>query len=219
MMTWKELVALYRLVGVKDNGRNTAARPNIAPTQDVPFVHRDRDGQSTISDGRWWLVPSWAKETPKAAMFNARAETAAEKPAFRDAFKRGRCLIPADGYYEWTKNEEDGGKDPWYITLPERWPFSFAGLSAHNKHLGITSCTILTADAVEPVSQVHHRMPIILSPDVYDAWLDPATSVEEAQELLTHHLDGEMVFHRVRRNVNSSSYNGVDAIDPLSTAS
>jgi putative SOS response-associated peptidase YedK len=109
---WREIVRLYRLTD-KDATRNTEARYNIAPTQDVPFIHLDKDGNQSVSDGRWWLVPHWAKELQsKYPMFNARSEDAEKKPAFRDAYKAHRCLIPADGWYEWTKGE-DGGKDPW----------------------------------------------------------------------------------------------------------
>lgn len=92
-------------------------------------------------------MPWWAKEKTKFAAFNARSETAHKSGAFRDTFKTKRCLIPADGYYEWTKNEEDGKKVPWCITLPDWQSFAFAGLWAHNENLGITSCAILTAEA------------------------------------------------------------------------
>lgn len=117
MLSWRELVGLYRITD-KFLSRNTEARYNVAPTQTVPFVRLDDEGNQVVDDGRWWLVPHWAKEMPKAAMFNARIETVDTSPAFRDAFKMRRCLIPADGFYEWTKNEDDGGKDPWLIQLP-----------------------------------------------------------------------------------------------------
>lgn len=116
MLPWRDLVALYRLTeNIKS--RNTEARYNVAPTQTVPFVRLDVEGNQVVDDGRWWLVPHWAKEMPKATMFNARIETVDTSPAFRDAFKMRRCLIPADGFYEWTK-ADDGGKDPWLIHPP-----------------------------------------------------------------------------------------------------
>ncbi len=198
---------MYRLTDI-DAGRNTEARYNIAPTQDVLFVTAGDNGCQKVREGRWWLVPHWAKEVPKFAMFNARSEEAAAKPAFRDAFKMRRCLIPADGFYEWTK-AEDGGKDPWYIHLPDEQPFSFAGLWAHNTALDITSCTILTAAAQEPITALHNRQPIILEPSVYDAWLDPATSAEAATDLLRRDLDGDLQFYRVGREVNTTK-GGVD---------
>ena len=213
-LPWPEIVALYKLVGTTERGRNVPPRCNIAPTQDVFFVHLNDAGEQVLDEGRWWLVPHWAKEEPKATLFNARSEEAAEKPSFGDAFKTRRCLIPADGWYEWTK-ADDGGKDPFYITLPDGGPFSFAGLWAHNKHLGVTSCTILTAAAVEPVSQVHHRMPVVLEPAVYDEWLDPATSVADAKGLLGRHLDGAMVFRKVGRMVNNARYQEADAIEAV----
>lgn len=210
---WSDVQKLYRLTLEADRARNTAPRYNIAPTQDVLFVHLDQDGRQTVEEGRWWLVPFWAKEIPKWAMFNARSEDAEKKPAFREAFKSKRCLIPADGFYEWTKGE-DGKKDPWFIHLPDNEAFSFAGLWAHNDNLGVTSCTILTAAAEQPVKQLHNRMPIILDTAAYDAWLDPETPVTQAKELLRQNLDGQLTFHRVGRQVNSSRYQGEDAIEP-----
>lgn len=162
------------------------------------FVTAGDDGNHKLREGRWWLVPWWAKEMPKAAMFNARVETADTSGAFKDAFKSKRCLIPADGFYEWTKNPDDGGRDPWHIFLPGPQPFSFAGLWAQNNALGITSCTIITM----PMRQLHDRQPVILDPAVYDAWLDPSTP--ELKSLLNRNLDGELQFHRVSRDVNST---------------
>lgn len=201
--TWRDIWEMYRLLPA-EQGRNTEARYNIAPTQDVLFVTAGKDGYQQVREGRWWLVPAWAKEMPKYALFNARSEDAAEKPSFRDSFKSKRCLIPADGFYEWTKNADDGGKDPWHIFLPEHRPFSFAGLWAYNPALDVTSCSILTTAAAEPMKELHDRQPIILSPDAYDAWLDPTTGVPEAKELLANDLDGDLEFYRVSRAVNAT---------------
>ena len=163
-LSWSEIHRLYRLTASADTGRNTEPRYNIAPTEDVLFVTAGDDGNHKLREGRWWLVPWWAKEMPKGAMFNARIETADTSGAFKDAFKSKRCLIPADGFYEWTKSPADGGKDPWHIFLPGPAPFSFAGLWAHNDKLGITSCTIITMPAAEPMRQLHDRQPVILDP-------------------------------------------------------
>ena len=214
-LPWSEVHRLYSLTLEQDRGRNTEPRYNIAPTQNVLFVHHDPDGKQILNEGRWWLVPFWAKEMPKATLFNARSETAPTTPAFRDAFKSRRCLIPADGFYEWTVNSEDGKKDPWYIVQPSGTPFSFAGLWAHNDKLGITSCTILTAEAEEPMKQLHGRQPVILAPEFYDAWLSAETTVQEATELLKHDLDGQLQFHRVSRDVNSSKFQEATAINPI----
>ncbi len=123
-LSWTEIVELYELTA--GPALNLPARYNIAPTQDVRFVVLE-DGKRVLKTGRWWLVPQWAKEMPRYSLFNARSEDAPTKPAFRDAFKSRRCLIPATGYYEWTKGA-DGGKDPHYIHLPNEEPCSFAGL-------------------------------------------------------------------------------------------
>jgi len=211
---WSDIAKLYDLTREGDRGRNAPPRYNIAPTQDVPFVHLDQEGRQIVEDGRWWLVPHWAKELPKWTLFNARSEDADKKPAFRDAFKSRRCLIPADGFYEWTAGA-DKGRDPWFIYMPDRAPFSFAGLWAHNDALGVTSCTILTDAAVGPVAKLHNRMPIILDPNVYEAWLDPDTPVDQLKALFACNLDGFLTFHRVGRAVNSSSYQGADAIEPI----
>lgn len=208
MLPWRELVALYRLTE-NMKARNTEARFNIAPTQTVPFIRLDKEGNQVVDDGRWWLVPHWAKEPSKAAMFNARIETVATSPGFRDAFKARRCLIPADGFYEWTKGD-DGGKDPWLIQMPGGAPYAFAGLWAHNTRMEtpVTSCTIITGPAVDSISKIHDRMPIILDPSVFDAWLNPATSVEELIGILAHNLDAQMVMHRVSRDVNKATFQG-----------
>ncbi|MCY1325918.1 putative SOS response-associated peptidase YedK [compost metagenome] len=211
MMEWAELVRLYRLA---DNwyGRNTPARFNVAPTQTVPFVHQGRDGEQELSEGRWWLVPFWAKEMPKHPTFNARSEEADVKSSFKDSFKSKRCLVPADGFYEWTKGE-DGGKDPWFIHLPDRKPFSFAGLWAYNKTLDVTSCTILTMAAGQPMKQLHDRQPVILEPEAYDVWLSSETTTPDAKALLQRNLDGELEFHRVSRDINSSRFEGDPGIN------
>lgn len=101
-LPWSEIHRLYRLTAPADVGRNDAPRYNIAPTDEVPFITVADDGNHKVRTGRWWLVPFWAKEMPKAPMFNARIETVDTTPGFRDAFKSKRCLIPADGFYEWT---------------------------------------------------------------------------------------------------------------------
>ena len=141
--TWADLHRMYRLTDATETGRNTEARYNIAPTEDVLFVTAGDNGSHKLREGRWWLVPWWAKELPKQAMFNARIETADKTGAFKDAWKSKRCLVPADGFYEWTKNTEDGGRDPWSIHLADTQPFSFTGLWAHNSKLNATSCTII----------------------------------------------------------------------------
>lgn len=215
--TWSEIHAMYRLTAPAEKGRNDEPRYNIAPTQEVPFITTGENGNHKLREGRWWLVPVWAKEVPKYPMFNARSEEADSKPSFRGSFKSKRCLIPADGFYEWTKNKDDGGKDPWHIHLPGKKPFSFAGLWAYNPVLDITSCTILTEAAEKPMEELHNRQPVILAPDAYDAWLDPGTSVSDAKSLLKNDLDGNLEFYRVSRAVNATKGAGdrAEMIEPV----
>ena len=203
-LSWTEIVELYELTDAGP-ALNLPVRSNIAPTQDVPFIAKV-DEKRVFKTGRWWLVPHWAKEMPKYAMFNARSEDAHQKPAFRDAFKHRHCLIPASGYYEWTKGE-DGGKDPHLIHLPQNQPFSFAGLWAENERLGVTSCTILTAKAAEEIAHLHHRMPVILAPGAYARWLEHGTGTADAKAILEENLGHELVSERVGREINSSRYN------------
>ena len=213
--SWAEIHKAFDLIPLSAAGRNDPPRYNIAPTQDVGFIHHG-DGETVVEDGRWWLVPFWAKEIPKYPLFNARSETAHEKSSFREAFKSKRCLIPASGYYEWTK-AEDGGKDPHFIYLPDREPFLFAGLWAHNSKLDITSCTILTAAAHPAIEHLHHRMPIVLGKNHWKDWLSSDTSVDEAREILNDNRGGEFTSYRVGRAVNSSrSGNKAELLEPLS---
>ncbi len=215
-MTWAEIHALYSIHDKAPPPSNMPPRYNIAPTQSIYFAHRDKAGAMEIDYGRWWLVPFFAKELPKAAMFNARIETVDTSGAYREPFKSKRCLIPADGYFEWTKNAEDGGKDPWLLQLSEGRPFSFAGLWAHNDKLGVTSCTVITAPAVERIAHIHERMPVMLDPSAYDTWLDTGIQGDAAKRvLLDNQIDDRLEFYRVGREVNSSKYDDTDTKKPL----
>ena len=214
---WRDIWQMYRLVN-SDPGRNTEARYNIAPTQTIDFVTSDGAGNHRLHEGRWGLVPHWAKEIVKASTINARVETADTTAMFRDAWRSRRCLIPADGFYEWTVSTEDGKKDPWFIHLPETRPFSFAGLWAHNDKLGLESCTIITTTAAEPMRKLHDRQPVILDPAAYDAWLDPATASESLKPLLERDLDGQLQFYRVSRAVNTYKTQGGVCIEPINPA-
>lgn len=152
-----------------------AARYNIAPTQRVQVVIQREDGTREVSAMRWGLVPHWVKDpaTFKANLFNARSESAAEKPSFRDAMRTKRCLVPASGFYEW--RSEGASKQPFHIHRQDGRPLAFAGLwSAWRKgDDALVSCTILTTAANEDVRALHDRMPVILESDAFEAWLDP----------------------------------------------
>ena len=182
-------------------------RYNIAPTQPVATVVRENDGSTVLRMMRWGLIPGWAKDpTIGARMINARSETLAEKPAFRNAFKRRRCLIVADGFYEWQKRA--GGKLPMFITLKDRQPFGFAGLyeiwTEPESGASLTTCTIITGPANELVASIHDRMPIILPPEAYDLWLDPLeTNTSRLGELLRPYPADAMMAYPVSPRVNT----------------
>ncbi len=212
--SWAEYHNAISIIPTTAKVRNDPPRYNVAPTQGVGFVCHD-DDDLVVKDGRWSLVPFWAKEIPKYALINARSETAHEKSSFHEPFKSKRCLIPATAYYEWTVGE-DKKKDPHYIYLPDKEPFFFAGLWAHNSNLDITSFAILTAAAHPVIEALHDRMPIILKEDAWKNWLSKETEVGEARSLLTQNRGSELVSYRVDRAVNSSKASGADLIKPLS---
>jgi putative SOS response-associated peptidase YedK len=151
-------------------------RYNVAPTQPVPIIRQHpKEPVRELSLVRWGLIPSWAKDSSVAAqMINARSETAGTKPAFRDAFKSRRCLIPADGFYEWAKTGK--AKRPYCFEVNDGALFAFAGIWDRWKDATgnwVKTCSILTTTPNAVTSAVHDRMPVILDPDSYDLWLDP----------------------------------------------
>ncbi|MCL1465764.1 SOS response-associated peptidase [Argonema galeatum] len=191
-------------------------RYNIAPTQPVPTVLVDSDDKNRhLKMLRWGLIPSWAKDIKIGAkLINARAETVAEKPAFRSAFKRRRCLILADGFYEW--QEQEGKKQPFYFRLQDGKPFAFAGLWERwekGEDEAIASCTILTTESNELMGPIHDRMPVILDPKDYDKWLDPEVQKPESlQSLLQPYKSEEMTFYPVTTKVNNAKTDSPDCI-------
>lgn len=163
--------ALFGAAGTAD----VAPRYNIAPTLFVAAVRRNEQGAGELTKLRWGLVPSWAKDPAIGnRMINARAETIAEKPSFRSAYRSRRCLILADGFYEW--HTEGGVKIPYYISLASGNPFAFAGLweNWRSRETGesLQTTTIVTTEANEFLSQLHHRMPVVLEPPTAQRWLD-----------------------------------------------
>jgi len=191
-------------------------RYNVAPTQPIAVVANN--GQHKVEFFQWGLIPSWAKD-PKIGnqMINARAETLGEKPAFRNAYKRRRCLVLADGFYEW-KKEGDGAKTPMYIRLASGDPFAFAGLWEmwQTAEDTILSCTIITTDPNDLMAQIHNRMPVILPPDVYEQWLDPAErSPDQLQGLLQPYPAELMTAYPVSKMVNSPKNDTPALIEPV----
>jgi putative SOS response-associated peptidase YedK len=163
-------------------------RYNIAPTQPVPIIRQNaKEPRRELSLVRWGLIPSWAKDMSGAAMMiNARSETAATKPAFRDRLTNRRCLIPADGFYEWQRKGK--AKQPFCFEVNDGELFAFAGIWDRSKDPSgqwLKSFSILTTTPNAVTSAVHDRMPVILDPDSYDLWLDPGmTNVEAVSEMV-----------------------------------
>jgi putative SOS response-associated peptidase YedK len=181
-----------------------SARYNIAPTQRMLAI-RLQDGKRQASFLHWGLIPSWANDPSIGnRMINARADGVAIKPSFRSAYKKSRCLIVADGFYEWQKTGK--AKQPFYIRLKEERPIAFAGLAEHwrRDELTIDSCTIITTEPNELTAEVHDRMPVIPAPTNYDLWLDPEfQDKEKLQSLLRPYPADEMTAYPVSTLVNS----------------
>ena len=202
-LTWREIVALYRLSVPAQPERNLPGRYNICPTDTIDAVV-ERDGKRDLVPMRWGLVPWWwkkkAKEMP--ATFNARAETVAEKPMFRDAFKTRRCLIPASGYYEW--RSEAGGKQPYYFTASDGSPLTMAGLWDEWKDVEtgqpLCSCAMIITEANDFVSDYHDRMPVLLPPGQHEPWLTGRAGTEALRPAPDEYLQ----VWPVSRRVNSS---------------
>ena len=195
-----------------------AARYNIAPTQPVAVIPNTED--SRLDFYVWGLIPSWAKDPEIGSrMINARAETLAEKPSFRNSFRRKRCLILADGFYEWKQSESSKTKQPMYIYMKNRKPFAFAGLwDLWHAPDGseVYSCTIVTTEPNELLKTIHNRMPVILPQTAYPAWLEPT---EQNPASLAHFLKPyppeEMAAHPVSRLVNSPQVDRIECIQPV----
>ncbi len=191
---------------------------NIAPTQQVPIVRQVEGLGRRLDRVHWGLIPSWAKDPSMGnRMINARAETLAERPAFRAAFRHRRCLVAADGFYEW--KPIDGNKQPYWIGLQDRRPLAFAGLWEHwdarDGSDTVESCTIVTTDADTVVRPLHERMPVILRPEDYDAWLDPQAKPDALQHLLTPFESEELVAYPVSRAVNNPRNDNPDLLLPV----
>jgi putative SOS response-associated peptidase YedK len=191
------------------------ARYNIAPTQKILGISQE-SSEREASIFKWGLIPSWAKDASMGArLINARSETIREKPAFRQAFKQRRCIIPADGFYEWQRTE--GRKQPFFFQMKDESPFGFAGLWEQWKGEEgqvINSCTILTTDANAVLRPVHDRMPVILHPNDYSLWLDhDLRKLEMVEDLLRPYPADEMASYPVSTLINSPRSQGERLIE------
>lgn len=193
------------------------ARYNIAPTQFVPVIRLDPDGQRELAMLHWGLVPSWAKDKAIGnRMINARAETLAEKPSFKKAFAHRRCLVLASGFYEW--RQQDGAKRPYFISRKDSDPIAMAGLWETWRHDAepLESCTIITTEANEFMQALHHRMPAMLAPEQCGRWLDSETvSMAEAADLLMPLEEDELQAWPVSTRVNNPRNEGAQLLDPV----
>jgi len=208
--------ALRRMFGV-EAGLNLQARYNIAPTQETPVLRLAGAGGRELVMLRWGLVPSWAKDaTIGAKLINARADTVASKPSFRAAFRQRRCLVPADGFYEWKPMQPGKPKQPYLIARADRRPFAFAGLWEHwqSGPQTLETFTLVTTDANATLAPIHHRMPVILAEADYAAWLDPANKGAEA--LLKPAPDDLLAAVAISTRVNAVRNDDPSLIEPFS---
>jgi putative SOS response-associated peptidase YedK len=211
-----QLTALFPIDETEAAG---VANYPIDPSREVLAIVRHQ-GKNRFERLHWGLVPIWATDTRRGRrLINARAESVAIKPSFRDAFKRRRCLIPAAGFYEWP--DEKGSEQPVYFTLPDRRPFAFAGIwerwnDRGNADAVYLSCAIITTVASGSVAAVHHRMPVILNPVAYSTWLDSENHNTRALEtILKTDILGELICRPVSRPANLNANNRSDNARPM----
>ncbi|MFQ6006478.1 MAG: SOS response-associated peptidase [Woeseia sp.] len=205
--------ATAALFGV-EGAANIEPRYNIAPTQLIAALRIGAEQTRELAMLRWGLVPFWAKDPSIGnRMINARAETVAEKPSFRAAYRNRRCLVLADGFYEWRKEPE--GKTPYFVSLASGAPFAFAGLwedwQAKDSSESLQSVTIITMAANEFMSALHHRMPVVLEQDAANLWL------EGDEHLLSGTSDNPPEFRAwpVNKRINNARNEGADLVDPV----
>lgn len=199
--------------------RELNPRYNVTPSQTIPIVREDAEGNRELVFVRWGLIPFWAKDVAIGnSLINARSETAAEKPSFRSAFKRRRCIIPTGGFYEWQR--QDGKrKQPWYFRMADGSPVSIAGLWEHWKGSDgqiIESCSILTTSANELMAPIHERMPVILNHGDNETWLNPKlTDVAVLQGFCRPCSSEILSAYPVSPMVNSPKIDSAECIAPI----
>jgi putative SOS response-associated peptidase YedK len=216
-ITPTELAAYFDLPEVPD----LPPRYNIAPTQPIPMVRADGHQGRHLVMVRWGFVPAWAREMSGGApLINARLESAHEKPTFRQSFRQRRCLIPADGLYEWQR--ESAAKQPYVFQLPDGEPFAFAGLWDRWQSPDgqvIDSCAMLTTEANAVMTPIHHRVPVILERSAYEAWLDPAIhDPETLRGMLTPVVADRLIATPVSKKVNQVVNDDPSLLEPVAVA-
>lgn len=194
----------------RDSGLSFPRRFNVQPTTVVPALYLDA-GELALTGARWGLIPHWWKqEKPPTFTINARLEEAAGKPMWRDPLRRTRCLLPAEGWYEWQALA--GGKQPHYLRRSDGRPFCFAGLMSTWKEQ--LSCAILTRSAEGPATEIHDRMPVVLPDEAHAGWLDAGLR-DAAEYARAHALAREFMHYAVSKRVNNARNEGEDLIEPL----
>ena len=215
---YRNLDELKEIFPIDRSACEVTANYNVAPSQEILAIF-NQQGENWLDKFHWGLVPFWAKDTAIGnRMINARAETVAEKPSFKNAFKKRRCLIIADGFYEWKGPK--GQKQPMLITLPDKKPFAFAGLwetwDKKDPQTPYRSCTIITTEASLSVRDIHHRMPVILKPEVYSHWLNPGNQdIADLTKILEEESLTELISYPVTKQVNSARHNDASIIEPI----
>ena len=212
---------IFELGPLEDWAARARPRFNIAPSQSVIAIRTDAEtGRPALTQLTWGLVPHWADDPAIGSrMINARAESIATKPAFRDAFRHRRCLVVADGFYEWRKDQR--AKQPYYIRLKQDRPFAFAGLWERwgTSDVPLETCTIVTTEANALLQPLHDRMPVILDRERWQRWLDPANEDRQALEaLLRPYWSDEMLAYPVTSLVNSPKHDAAECIAPTTAA-
>ncbi len=211
-----ELVERFGIEQLLMDRAELRPRYNIAPTQMVPVVV-SKDGQRVLAEMKWGLIPFWAKDKKIKPVINARSESIAEKPFFKQAASKRRCLIPADGFYEWKKANKE--KVPLFIHMADRGLFGFAGL--WDEWRGpegevVRTCTIITTEANTTMSPVHDRMPVIVRPEHERLWLDPEIEdIEKLRDVLIRLDNDALKMYQVSSEVNSPAKDSPEMLDPV----
>ena len=213
-MSWRRIHGLYQMPRQVPL-LNLQPRYNGCPTQEFLSIQLDGSERSAAKL-RWGLIPSWARDAKMGVRcINARAETVHRLPAFRAAFRRRRCLVPADGWFEW--KSEGSGKQPYFISAPDDEPLSFAGLWERWEGAGeaLETFTIITTGASGTLADIHDRQPSVIRPEDFDEWLAPDTTEDRRLELVRTPWEGPYNHWPVTRRVNSSRNEGQDLVQPL----
>ncbi|HKI73872.1 MAG TPA: SOS response-associated peptidase [Pseudomonadales bacterium] len=204
------------IVEITGRGFVIETKYNLAPTEQVPVLFKHSDGEWDVHEMRWWLVPYWADApSNKYSMFNAKSETLHKSRAFREPFKRRRCIVPATGYYEW--RTENGRKLPLYITPEDGNGFAFAGLWDRWKgpEQTIESCTVVTTAASNSMSRIHNRMPVCLSVSEAQTWMDPDADETTLKQLFAPIIRMPIAVTPVSTFVNNARNKDERCVEPL----